>query len=93
MVAGRSRGRESSQFRVRGVIDVETYARFLRYLDDLGPVEQVDVMRVEGDQLTVRVRGIGSMETLMQIFELDRRLVLSPRRRFGDTGLDFVWRG
>ncbi len=80
-------------FRVRGVIDVETYARFLRYLDDLGPVEQVDVMRVEGDQLTVRVRGIGSMETLMQIFELDRRLVLSPRRRFGDTGLDFVWRG
>jgi hypothetical protein len=80
-------------FRVRGVIDVQTYARLIRYLDGLDPVRDVDVMQVQGDQLTVRVRGAGSMETLMQIFELDRRLVLSPRRRYGDTVLDFTWRG
>ena len=80
-------------FRVRGVIDVETYGRLLGYLGDLDPVQQVDVMQVEGDLLTVRVRGAGSMETLMQIFDLDRRLVLSPRRGFRNTMLDFVWRG
>lgn len=80
-------------FRVRGVIDVSSYAGLLRYLDDLDPVQQVDVMQVQGDQLTLRVQGAGSMETLMQIFELDRRLVPSPQRGYRDTMLDFVWRG
>ncbi len=74
--------------RVRGVGSLESYARVLSYLQELGPVQQVQVLEVAPTDNVYQVRFEGDLAGLQQAIELGR--LLTPlERQYSSQGLGF----
>lgn len=61
---------------VEAVGDLKSYAAVARYLESLSPVLSSNVTRVDGDVVEFELATEGQNEQLLQVIELDERMVL-----------------
>lgn len=76
---------------VDGIDDYPRYAALVRYLDGLTGVKDTQVVQVQERSLLLRVSAADTVERLLDLLRLERRLETAPEpERAGDVR---IWRG
>lgn len=80
--------------RLVGINQFVQYARAIRYLESVSAIRHANVIKIEGDEIIIRLIADGSLSQLKQALALDKKLLLvekindqSSRR----VDLDFRW--
>ncbi|TDQ51288.1 DUF2066 domain-containing protein [Permianibacter aggregans] len=76
--------------KVYGVSELRDYGKLTNFLQSLQSVQQVDVVKVEPNQITYSLRLIAEQAAFLQALTLDGRLQLVPESAF-TTELEFHW--
>ena len=78
---------------VNDVSRAEDYANLLRYLGGLEYVEEVMVSAVSGDRLEVSLITAAGPDQLLELFQLDRRLLPDRSTVTPGGAIELVWQG
>lgn len=87
------RGVRRLDLTVSQVTGAGDYAALLRYLGDLEFVEEVAVSSVSGETLQVSLLTAAGQDQLLELFRLDRRLLLDRAPTLPGSPIELVWHG
>lgn len=87
------RGVRRLDLAVSRVAGAQDYADLLRYLGGLEFVEEVVVSAVAGDRLSVSLLTAAGPDQLLELFRLDRRLLLDRSDPMPGSPIELVWQG
>ncbi len=85
------RALQSQRLSVAGVVDLERYAAFMRYLQSLEFIDRVAVTGLAAEQVEVAVDTRAAAAQLQMLLTAEQRLALNPLSR--GPGLHLIWRG
>ena len=83
---------EGLLLRLTGVTDFHDYAQAMDYLQRTPAIQEVDVLRVEGDELLLRLVAEGQLEQLRRVLELGNKLQ-PEETATGEAALSYRWAG
>ncbi|MDX2422648.1 MAG: DUF2066 domain-containing protein [Amphritea sp.] len=81
------------QLEVTNIVDIEDFLQLTDYLQQLPPVDEVRVSRVEADRVLFRVEIQGGVQSLEQAIRLNPRMSAMPRlnHEAGEAVYSYRW--
>ncbi len=74
--------------RLVGIDQFVEYARAIRYLESVSAIRHANVIKIEGDEIIIRLVADGSLSQLEQALALDRKL--QPTEKVNDRNADLI---